>query len=82
LGLGVVNVLAGLPMLPLATGMSGGLYAMAAPWPNVVFIGHAWRPYGDYNVTRARRTFAWSIPYLCLLFAALRLDHWLNGRLT
>ena len=69
-------LLAAVTLLPVATGMCGGLYALAALWLNALFIGHAWRLYRDYSPERARRAFAWSILYLSLLFAALLVDHW------
>jgi len=71
-------MLAAVTLLPVATGMSGGLYALVAVWLDTVFIGHAWRLWRDYSEARARRAFAWSISYLGLLFAALLLDHWLG----
>lgn len=71
-------LLAAVTALPVATRMSGGLYGLAALVLNVIFLAHAWRLYRDYSDALARRTFAWSILYLSLLFAALLLDHWLR----
>ena len=70
-------LLAAVTLLPVATGMCGGLYALAALWLNALFIQHAWRLYRDYSADRARSAFAWSIRYLGLLFTALLVDHWL-----
>jgi len=71
-------LLTAVTLLPLATGMSGVLYALAALWLNAVFVGRAWRLYRDYSPARARGVFAWSIRYLGLLFSALLVDHWLG----
>ena len=71
-------LLAAVTGLPLATGMSGGLYAVAALGLNAVFLAYAWRLFRHYSDALARRTFAWSILYLSLLFAALLLDHWVQ----
>lgn len=70
-------LLAAVTGLPLATGMSGGFYAVAAVALNGIFLTYAWRLFRHYSDDLARRTFAWSILYLSLLFAALLLDHWL-----
>lgn len=75
-------LLAAVTGLPVATGMSGGLYAVAAVGLNGVFLTYAWRLFRHYSDALARRTFAWSILYLSLLFAALLLDHWLPVHLT
>jgi protoheme IX farnesyltransferase len=72
-------LLAAVTALPLATGMSGGLYAMMAVGLNAVFLVYAWRLFRNYSDDLARRTFAWSIVYLSLLFAALLLDHWIQS---
>ncbi len=69
-------LLAAATALPLATDMSGSLYALAATCLNAVFLAHAWRLYRDGDPCRARLTFNWSIVYLSLLFTALLLDHW------
>lgn len=71
-------LLAAVTGLPLATGMSGGLYAVMAAGLNGIFLAHAWRLFRHYSDALARRTFAWSILYLSLLFAALLLDHWMR----
>lgn len=71
-------LLAAVTGLPLATGMSGLLYAAVAVGLNAIFLAHAWRLFRRYSDDLARRTFAWSILYLSLLFAALLLDHWIR----
>jgi heme o synthase len=72
-------LLAATTALPLATGMSGLLYGSAALLLNAIFLTRAWRLYRHGCATLARQTFAWSIRYLGLLFAALLVDHWLSN---
>lgn len=65
-------------LLPFATGMSGRFYIGAALVLDAVFLGYAiaiWRRYSD---ALARRTFAYSIFYLAMIFAALMVDHYLS----
>jgi protoheme IX farnesyltransferase len=64
-------------LLPFATGMAGRFYIGAALVLDAVFLGYAigiWRRYSD---ALARRTFAYSIFYLAMIFAALMVDHYL-----
>jgi protoheme IX farnesyltransferase len=64
-------------LLPFAAGMSGYFYLGAALVLDGVFLAYAvaiWRRYSD---ALARRTFAYSIFYLAMLFAALLVDHYL-----
>jgi len=64
-------------LLPFATHMAGWFYLGAAAILDAVFLGHAiaiWRRYSD---ALAKKTFAYSIFYLALLFAALMVDHYL-----
>jgi len=70
--------LAVITLLPFATYMSGVLYLAVAVVLNAIFIAHAWRLYRDYSDARARKTFAFSIQYLAVLFAALLLDHYVG----
>jgi heme o synthase len=71
-------LLAAASALPLAIGMSGTLYGLAALFLNGIYLLHAWRLYRLGDLPLARRAFVWSIRYLGLLFAALLLDHWLR----
>jgi protoheme IX farnesyltransferase len=64
-------------MLPFAVGMSGLLYLGCAVALGAVFLYYAWEIYRRYTDILARKTFAFSIIYLSLLFAALLLDHYL-----
>jgi protoheme IX farnesyltransferase len=70
-------LLAGVTLLPFATGMSGFFYLGSALVLDGAFLLYAitiWRHYSD---AVARRTFAYSIFYLAMLFAALMVDHYL-----
>ncbi|QJR13626.1 heme o synthase [Usitatibacter palustris] len=70
-------ILVATTLLPFATGMSGVFYLGMALVLDAVFLGFAiaiWRKYSD---ALAKRTFAYSIFYLAMLFAALMVDHYL-----
>ncbi|MGE5616970.1 MAG: heme o synthase [Bacillota bacterium] len=70
-------LLSAVTLLPFATGMSGFFYLGCALVLDGVFLLYAvtiWRRYSD---ALARRTFAYSIFYLAMLFAALMVDHYL-----
>ncbi len=69
-------VLAATTLLPFACGMSGLLYLGAAVILNGIFLRYAWLVWKRYTDLIARKTFAWSIVYLSLLFAALLVDHY------
>jgi protoheme IX farnesyltransferase len=64
-------------LLPFASGMAGYFYLGAAVVLDAVFLAFAvqlWRRYSD---ALARRTFAYSIFFLAMVFAALMVDHYL-----
>jgi protoheme IX farnesyltransferase len=65
-------------MLPFAVGMSGMIYLAVAVLLDAVFLAYAWQIYRRYTDMIARKTFAYSIVYLSLLFAALLVDHYLR----
>jgi protoheme IX farnesyltransferase len=65
-------------MLPFAVQMSGLIYLASAAVLGVIFLWYAWRIYRNYSDVLARKTFAYSIIYLSLLFAALLVDHYLK----
>ncbi|OGS99527.1 MAG: protoheme IX farnesyltransferase [Gallionellales bacterium RBG_16_56_9] len=65
-------------LLPYAVGMSGGLYLAGAVGLDAIFLWYAWQIYRHYTDRIARKTFAYSIVYLSLLFAALLVDHYLR----
>jgi protoheme IX farnesyltransferase len=64
-------------LLPFASGMAGFFYLGAALVLDAAFLVYAvaiWRRYSD---ALAKRTFAYSIFYLAMLFAVLMIDHYL-----
>jgi protoheme IX farnesyltransferase len=64
-------------LLPFATGMAGVFYVGCALILDAVFLAYAvalWRRYSD---ALAKQTFAYSIFYLAMIFAALMIDHYL-----
>jgi len=63
-------------MLPFAVGMSGLIYLISAAILGAIFLWYAWQIYRHYSDIVARKTFAYSIIYLSLLFAALLIDHY------
>ncbi|AEK60400.1 heme o synthase [Collimonas fungivorans] len=65
-------------MLPFAVGMSGLIYLASAAILGLIFLWYAWQIYRHYTDLIARKTFAYSIVYLSLLFAALLVDHYLK----
>src|SRR5688572_11401122 len=64
-------------LLPFASGMAGYFYLGAVLVLDAVFLGFAVRLWRHYSHALARRTFAYSIFYLAMLFAALMVDHYL-----
>lgn len=69
-------LLAAVTIMPFATRMSGILYLLAAIVLNAGFVGYAIALYRRYSDILARRTFAYSIQYLAMLFAAMLVDHY------
>jgi heme o synthase len=69
-------ILAATTMLPYAVRMSGLIYLTSAAALGAVFLWYAWRVYRHYTDLVARKTFAYSIIYLSLLFLALLIDHY------
>ena len=70
-------LLTAVTLLPFATAMAGYFYLGCALVLDAAFLAYAvaiWRRYSD---ALARRTFAYSIFYLAMLFAALMVDHYL-----
>jgi heme o synthase len=68
--------LAATSTLPYAVGMSGLIYLASALVLSGIFLWYAWQIYKHYTDIIARKTFAYSIVYLSLLFAALLVDHY------
>jgi len=63
--------------LPYAVHMSGIIYIVSAMVLGSIFLWYSWQIYRHYDDNVARKTFAYSIIYLSLLFAALLIDHYL-----
>jgi protoheme IX farnesyltransferase len=64
-------------LLPFASGMAGYFYLGSALVLDLAFIGFALAIWRSYSHALARRTFAYSIFFLAMLFAALMVDHYL-----
>ena len=64
-------------LLPFASGMAGHFYLGAVLVLDAVFLAFAVRLWRRYSHALSRRTFAYSIFYLAMLFAALMVDHYL-----
>ncbi|MEJ5210796.1 MAG: heme o synthase [Burkholderiales bacterium] len=75
-------ILTACTLLPVASGMSGLFYLAAALVLDGVFLWYGWRLYRAYSDALAKKTFAYSILYLSLLFAALLVDHYFRLPLT
>ncbi len=71
-------ILTAVTLLPFATRMSGFIYLASALILDGVFIYFALKIYFHYSDALAKRTFAYSILYLSLLFAALLVDHYVR----
>ncbi|MBL8511926.1 MAG: protoheme IX farnesyltransferase [Betaproteobacteria bacterium] len=63
-------------LLPFVVGMSGLIYLVTVLVLNAYFLYYAIRLYRHYSDRLSRKTFAYSILYLSLLFAALLVDHY------
>lgn len=70
-------MLAGTTVLPFAIKMSGWVYLASSIVLNAVFLYYAWQVWKNYTDAISKRTFAYSILYLALLFAALLVDHYI-----
>src|SRR5450631_482430 len=64
-------------LLPFAVGMSGWIYLAAVFVLDAIFLCYSVKLYRHYSDALARRTFAYSIFYLAMVFAALMVDHYL-----
>jgi protoheme IX farnesyltransferase len=69
-------LLAAVTLLPFAVGMSGWIYLAAVLILDAIFLYFSYKLYRHYSDALARRTFAYSILYLALLFTALLVDHY------
>ncbi|OWW21498.1 heme o synthase [Noviherbaspirillum denitrificans] len=71
-------ILVATTMLPFAVQMSGLIYLASAIVLGAIFLWYAWHMWRNYTDLLARKTFAYSIVYLSLLFAALLVDHYIK----
>ena len=71
-------ILTAVTLLPFATRMAGMIYLVSALILDGVFMFFAIKIYFHYSDALAKRTFAYSILYLSLLFAALLVDHYVR----
>ncbi|MFK7967346.1 MAG: heme o synthase [Burkholderiaceae bacterium] len=65
-------------VLPFVLQMSGWFYLVSALALGGVFLYYAWRLWVDYSDALARKTFSYSILYLCALFGAMLIDHYVS----
>ena len=65
-------------MLPYAVQMFGEIYLISALVLGLIFLFYSFRLYKDESNASAMPTFAYSIIYLALLFAAMLVDHFVN----
>ncbi len=75
-------ILTAATLLPVATGMGGLVYLVSALVLDGVFLTFAYRLWRNYSDALAKRTFAYSILYLSLLFAAFLVDHYFRFSLA
>jgi protoheme IX farnesyltransferase len=78
---GYTLALAASTLLPVATGMSGAIYLVAALTLGSIYTKKSWQLLRFYSDERARQTFRFSIVYLALLFLALLIDHYARAYL-
>lgn len=65
-------------LLPVGTGMGGGIYLVGAVVLGGRFIQYGWRLHRHYSDALAKQAFRYSIWYLSLMFAVMLLDHYLK----
>ena len=63
-------------LMPFAYGMSSWLYLVVAVAVSIGFFAYAFALWRNYSDLLARKTFRFSLIHLCLLFAALLIDHY------
>jgi len=66
-------------VLPFVLQMSGWFYLVSALALGGVFLYYAWRLWVAYSDALARKTFSYSIFYLCALFGAMLIDHYVGA---
>jgi protoheme IX farnesyltransferase len=72
-------ILVPVTLLPVAIGMSGWIYGIAAAVLGAGFLLHALRVWRDTGETAARPMFLYSILYLSLIFIFLLIDRGVTG---
>jgi len=70
-------LLVAVTLLPAALHMAGAVYAVSAALLGVIFLHHISKVLGDQTDKWPRKTFAFSIYYLFMLFSVLMVDSWL-----
>jgi protoheme IX farnesyltransferase len=71
-------LLTAVTLLPFASAMAGFFYLGSAVVLDAVFLAYAIAIWRNYSDALAKRTFAFSIFYLAMIFAALMVDHYLR----
>lgn len=71
-------ILVAASLLPVASGLCGLFYLLGATLLGLVFIYYAWMVWKRYTDEIGKKTFAWSIWYLMLLFAVMLIDHYIR----
>ena len=71
-------ILVAVTLLPIATQMAGIIYAISSAILNGIFLYFAIAIYRNYSDQLSKKTFAYSIIYLALIFAALLVDHYVQ----
>lgn len=64
-------------LLPFVIRMNSWIYLASAVVLSGVFLAYAWGLWKNYSDALARKTFRYSILYLCALFAAMLIDHYI-----
>jgi protoheme IX farnesyltransferase len=72
-------ILVAVTLAPVATGLFGAPYAVAAAGLGAVFCGLAFRLLRSPERAAALRLYLWSLSYLALLFAAMAADRMLSA---
>jgi heme o synthase len=70
-------LLAACSLLPFVIRMNSYIYLASAVVLSGVFLWYAWGLWRNYSDELARKTFRYSIWYLCALFAAMLVDHYI-----
>ena len=65
-------------VLPFVLRMSGWFYLVSALILGAIFLAYAWRLWRNYSDALSRKTFSYSIFYLCALFGAMLVDHYVG----